>query len=113
MDIVDPQLGSDFNKEEMMVTINVALLCTNATSAVRPTMSSVVSMLEGRVAVQELVSDPNPSSNEIDAMRNHFQSYLEGSAGESQIQTESIEEPWTISYASGHDLYPINPDSNY
>ncbi|CAN6694115.1 unnamed protein product [Malus baccata var. baccata] len=113
MDIVDPRLGSDFNKEEMMVTINVALLCTNATSAVRPTMSSVVSMLEGRVAVQELVLDPNPSSNEIDAMRNHFQSYLEGSAGESQIQTESIEEARTISYASGHDLYPISPDSNY
>ncbi|KAB2616043.1 leucine-rich repeat receptor-like serine/threonine-protein kinase [Pyrus ussuriensis x Pyrus communis] len=113
LDLVDPRLGSNFNKKEMMVTINVALLCSSATSAVRPTMSSVVSMLEGRVAVQELVSDPNPSSTEIDAMRNHFQSYLEGSAGESQIQTESIEEPRTISYASGHDLYPINPDSTY
>ncbi|XP_048441743.1 probable leucine-rich repeat receptor-like serine/threonine-protein kinase At3g14840 [Pyrus x bretschneideri] len=112
LDLVDPRLGSNFNKKEMMVTINVALLCSSVTSAVRPTMSSVVSMLEGRVAVQELVSDPNPSSNEIDAMRNHFQSYLEGSAGDSQIQTESIEEPSTISYASGHDLYPINPDSN-
>ncbi|KAB2623557.1 leucine-rich repeat receptor-like serine/threonine-protein kinase [Pyrus ussuriensis x Pyrus communis] len=113
LDLVDPRLGSNFNKKEMIVTINVALLCSSVTSAVRPTMSSVVSMLEGRVAVQEVVSDPNPSSNEIDAMRNHFQSYLEGSAGESQIQTESIEEPRTISYASGHDLYPINPDSNY
>ncbi|KAM1278739.1 hypothetical protein ACFX2J_030721 [Malus domestica] len=113
LDLVDPRLGSNFNKKEMMVTINVALLCSSVTSAVRPTMSSVVSMLEGRVAVQELVSDPNPSSNEIDAMRNHFQSYLEGSAGESQIQTESIEEARTISYASGHDLYPISPDSNY
>ncbi|XP_009334010.3 probable leucine-rich repeat receptor-like serine/threonine-protein kinase At3g14840 isoform X2 [Pyrus x bretschneideri] len=113
LDLVDPRLGSNFNKKEMMVTINVALLCSSVTSAVRPTMSSVVSMLEGRVVVQELVSDPNPSSNEIDAMRNHFQSYLEGSAGESQIQTESIEEPRTISYASGHDLYPVNPDSNY
>ncbi|XP_070675448.1 probable leucine-rich repeat receptor-like serine/threonine-protein kinase At3g14840 [Malus domestica] len=112
LDLVDPRLGSNFNKKEMMVTINVALLCSSVTSAVRPTMSSVVSMLEGRVAVQELVSDPNPSSNEIDAMRNHFQSYLEGSAGESQIQTEPIEEARTISYASGHDLYPISPDLN-
>ncbi|XP_021833846.1 probable leucine-rich repeat receptor-like serine/threonine-protein kinase At3g14840, partial [Prunus avium] len=61
LDLVDPRLGSDFNKEEMMLTINVALLCCNVTSTVRPTMSSVVSMLEGRAAVQELVSDPNAS----------------------------------------------------
>ncbi|KAM0998030.1 hypothetical protein ACFX13_007949 [Malus domestica] len=48
MDLVDPRLGSDFNKEEMIVAINVALLCCNVTSTARPTMSSVVSMLEGK-----------------------------------------------------------------
>ncbi|CAL8150691.1 unnamed protein product [Prunus armeniaca] len=113
MDLVDPRLGSDFNKEEMMLTINVALLCCNVTSTVRPTMSSVVSMLEGRAAVQELVSDPNASSFEIEAMRKHFQSSFGRNTGESQTQTASTEGPWTGSSTSAHDLYPVKPDSTY
>ncbi|BBH01628.1 Cysteine-rich receptor-like protein kinase 3 [Prunus dulcis] len=113
MDLVDPRLGSDFNKEEMMLTINVALLCCNVTSTVRPTMSSVVSMLEGRAAVQELVSDPNASTNEIEAMRKHFESGFGRKTGESQAQTASTEGPWTGSSTSVHDLYPVNPDSTY
>ncbi|XP_034211900.1 probable leucine-rich repeat receptor-like serine/threonine-protein kinase At3g14840 isoform X4 [Prunus dulcis] len=113
MDLVDPGLGSDFNKEEMMLTINVALLCCNVTSTVRPTMSSVVSMLEGRAAVQELVSDPNASTNEIEAMRKHFESGFGRKTGESQTQTASTEGPWTGSSTSVHDLYPVNPDSTY
>ncbi|KAL6283390.1 hypothetical protein ACE6H2_014319 [Prunus campanulata] len=111
MDLVDPRLGSDFNKEEMMRTINVALLCCNATSTIRPTMSSVVSMLEGRAAVQILVSDPNASNNEMDAMRKHFESTLGMNTSESQIQTASSQGPLTGSSTSVHDLYPIIPDS--
>ncbi|BFG28976.1 hypothetical protein CerSpe_152500 [Prunus speciosa] len=113
LDLVDPRLGSDFNKEEMMLTINVALLCCNVTSTVRPTMSSVVSMLEGRATVQELVSDPNASSFEIEAMRKHFQSSFGRNTGESQTQTASTEGPWTGSSTSAHDLYPVKPDSTY
>ncbi|RXH84055.1 hypothetical protein DVH24_026954 [Malus domestica] len=113
MDLVDPRLGSDFNKEEMIVAINVALLCCNVTSTARPTMSSVVSMLEGKVVVHELVSDPNAKSIEIDAMRKHFQSSFGRGTGEKQIEMESTEGPWTASSASAHDLYPVNPDSDY
>ncbi|KAL6283773.1 hypothetical protein ACE6H2_014702 [Prunus campanulata] len=98
LNLVDPRLGSDFNKEEMMLTINVALLCCNVTSTVRPTMSSVVSMLEGRAAVQELVSDPNALTNEIEAMRKHFESSFGRKTGESQTQTASIEGRWTDSF---------------
>ncbi|PQP93333.1 putative leucine-rich repeat receptor-like serine/threonine-protein kinase [Prunus yedoensis var. nudiflora] len=111
MDLVDPRLGSDFNKEAMMRTINVALLCCNATSTIRPTMSSVVSMLEGRAAVQILVSDPNASNNEMDAMRKHFESTLGMNTSESQIQTASSQGPLTGSSTSVHDLYPVIPDS--
>lgn len=113
MDLVDPRLGSDFNKEEMMLTINVALLCCNVTSTVRPTMSSVVSMLEGRAAVQELVSDPNASTDEMEEMRKHFEPSFGRKTGESQTQTASTEGPWTVSSTSAHDLYPVNPDSTY
>ncbi|BFG28988.1 hypothetical protein CerSpe_152620 [Prunus speciosa] len=107
MDLVDPRLGSDFNKEEMMRTINVALLCCNATSTIRPTMSSVVSMLEGRAAVQILVSDPNASNNEMEAMMKHFESIL---VSETNASSQG---PLTGSSTSVHDLYPVIPDSTY
>ncbi|XP_048442857.1 probable leucine-rich repeat receptor-like serine/threonine-protein kinase At3g14840 [Pyrus x bretschneideri] len=111
MDLVDPRLGLDFNKEEMIVAINVALLCCNVTSTARPTMSSVVSMLEGKAVVHESVSDPKAESIEIDAMRKHFQSSFGRGTSEKQIETGSTEGLWTAS--SAHDLYPVNPDSDY
>lgn len=46
LELVDSRLGSDFNREEVMLTINVALLCTNQSPDVRPSMSEVVQMLE-------------------------------------------------------------------
>ncbi|CAL2253598.1 unnamed protein product [Prunus armeniaca] len=113
MELVDPRLCLDFNKEEIMLTINVALLCCNVTATVRPTMSSVVSMLEGRAAVQELVSDPNASSFEIEAMRKHFQFSFGRNTGKSQTQTAPTEGTWTGSSSSAHDLYPVKPDSTY
>jgi hypothetical protein len=71
MELVDKRLGSNFNKEEAMVMINVALLCTNVTSALRPAMSSVVSMLEGKIGIQELELESSEVLDEkkMDAMR--------------------------------------------
>lgn len=56
--LVDPNLGSEFNKDEALRMIKVALLCTNPSPALRPTMSSVVSMLKGRTNIQELIMSP-------------------------------------------------------
>ncbi|KHN37194.1 Putative LRR receptor-like serine/threonine-protein kinase [Glycine soja] len=44
--------------------INVALLCTNDTASLRPTMSSVVSMLEGRSVVQGVFSESSEALDE-------------------------------------------------
>ncbi|OMO86386.1 hypothetical protein CCACVL1_09608, partial [Corchorus capsularis] len=66
MELVDPKLGTEFNKEEAMTIIKVALLCTNSSPALRPTMSQVVSMLEGRTAVHEITStDPGFFGDQI------------------------------------------------
>ncbi|KAJ8616560.1 hypothetical protein MRB53_035932 [Persea americana] len=54
IELVDPKLGSEFNKEEAMGMLTVALLCTNASPTLRPSMSAVVSMLEGRTVIQNL-----------------------------------------------------------
>ncbi|XP_057796155.1 probable LRR receptor-like serine/threonine-protein kinase At1g07650 [Salvia miltiorrhiza] len=74
LELVDPDLGSAYSSEEAMVVLNVALLCTNAAPTLRPTMSQVVSMLEGRTAVQDLLSDPGFSTadSKYKAIRNHF-----------------------------------------
>lgn len=74
LELVDPALGSDYSSEEALVMLNVALLCTNASPTLRPLMSQVVSMLEGRTPVQALLSDPGFSaiSSKLKALRNHF-----------------------------------------
>lgn len=74
MELVDPDLGSEFSCEEAMLMLNVALLCTNASPTLRPIMSQVVSMLEGQTAVQDLLSDLGISTvnAKYRAIRNHF-----------------------------------------
>ncbi|KAK9051627.1 hypothetical protein SSX86_028255 [Deinandra increscens subsp. villosa] len=53
IDLLDPRLGSDFNKKEAVRMMHVALLCTNQSPALRPTMSEVVNMLEGHTKIKE------------------------------------------------------------
>lgn len=93
LELVDPALGSDYSSEEAMVMLNVALLCTNASPTLRPKMSQVVSMLEGRTAVQELLSDPGFSAvnYKFKTIRNHFWQ------NPSRTQSMSIDGPCTCS----------------
>lgn len=76
LELVDPHLASEYSSEEVMVMLNVALLCTNASPTLRPTMSKVVSMLEGWTDIQEILSDPGlsavSSSSKSKSLRNHF-----------------------------------------
>nr|XP_028956127.1 probable LRR receptor-like serine/threonine-protein kinase At1g53440 isoform X2 [Malus domestica] len=106
MNLVDPKLSSEFNNEEMLATINVALHCCNSTSKLRPTMSAVVNMLEGKAAVEEFVLDPNPStSDNMDpTLKKLFQFCLRGGAG-------SVEGPSNDSFAALDDIHPYNPHS--
>ncbi|KAF3794525.1 putative LRR receptor-like serine/threonine-protein kinase [Nymphaea thermarum] len=60
LELADPCLGPDFSEAEALKMLNMALLCTNNNPSLRPTMSSVVDMLEGRTAVCET---PDPSSS--------------------------------------------------
>lgn len=112
-ELIDPSLGPDFNKEEALGMINVALMCTKASPTLRPTMSAVVSMLEGRTPVEDVLSDPSVS---IDDMRfKAMKSHLQASQGQSESQTQSLsmDGPWTGSSTSTPDLYPINLDTEY
>lgn len=52
LELVDPSLGSNYSEEEALRLLNVALLCANPSPTLRPTMSSVVSMIDGKLPVQ-------------------------------------------------------------
>ncbi|KAF7112681.1 hypothetical protein RHSIM_RhsimUnG0206900 [Rhododendron simsii] len=92
MELVDPKLGADFNKIEAMVMINVVLLCANTSPAVRPAMSSVVSMLEARTVTElSLVPDPDASYEEMNlkTMMIELQKSFDTDSSDGQIQSMS------------------------
>lgn len=87
MELVDPNLGTEFKKEEAIRMIKVALLCTNASPALRPTMSAVVSMLKGQTVVQEYPLNPSIYGDEFG-----FKA-LRGQHDQTQLQSSSEIEP--------------------
>ncbi|WJX67811.1 hypothetical protein P8452_52247 [Trifolium repens] len=112
MDLVDERLGEEFKKEEAMIMINVALLCTHVSLTHRPTMSSVVSMLEGKSVVQEVVSDTSQvfEGNKLKMIQQNEKNDT------SEIETteeESILIDSTAEYMSDADLHSTNMDSPY
>ncbi|KAI4323206.1 hypothetical protein L6164_022831 [Bauhinia variegata] len=56
-ELVDPRV-SEFNEEEVKRIAGVALLCTQTSPALRPSMSRVVAMLSGDVKVSPVTSRP-------------------------------------------------------
>ncbi|KAL8237957.1 hypothetical protein R6Q59_019038 [Mikania micrantha] len=107
LELADPRLNSEFDVQEMMVAINIALACTAIAPNDRPTMSSVVSMLEGRLVPQELVNKQSVSTTEMNPNKmKHFENT-------SEIQTEEMSFPYTDSSVSAIDLYPVDNFSAY
>lgn len=108
MDLVDPKLGSNLNKEEAMGMIKVALLCTNPSPALRPTMSAVVSMLEGKLGIQELLIDPRIYGDDFRfiALRDKYDELQLQSSTEVETLTDRPGDG--SSSTSAQDLYPKN-----
>ncbi|KAL5577020.1 hypothetical protein UlMin_018719 [Ulmus minor] len=128
LEIVDPNLGNEFNKKEAEKIIKVALLFTNASAALRPTMSEVVSFLEGEgTLVEEVISDPGIYGDDLESdvrfksLRNYYQQIQKKNNEENKDQAEpsssatSAHDLYQINFesitVSSKDLYPINPDS--
>lgn len=65
MELVDETLNSDFKKDEALRMINVALLCTNPSPALRPTMSAVVSILEDHLDLPEFNLESRSHDDEL------------------------------------------------
>ncbi|XP_011002048.1 PREDICTED: probable LRR receptor-like serine/threonine-protein kinase At1g29720 isoform X5 [Populus euphratica] len=96
MEIVDPKLQSEFNKEEAERMIKAALLCTNASPSIRPAMSEVVSMLEGQTSIPEVTSDPSIYGDELHSKRvkGHYQQVTDQSLNSTQDFFPPSDKSW-------------------
>ncbi|KAG2294713.1 hypothetical protein Bca52824_041382, partial [Brassica carinata] len=123
MEVVDPRLGKDYNREEAMTMIQIGILCTSQVPSDRPSMSTVVSMLEGHstVDVEKLLEASFNRGNEKDeesvrAMKKHY-AMIGGEVMTNMTdQTTTTDGPFTsssTSTANAGDLYPVKLDSAY
>ncbi|CAH2046574.1 unnamed protein product [Thlaspi arvense] len=102
MEVVDPRLGTDYNREEAMTMIQIGILCTSQLPSDRPSMSTVVSMLEGHstVDVEKLLEALFNRGSEKDeesmrAMKKHY-----------AMITNTTDQT-----TNAGDLYPVKLDS--
>ncbi|KAL4333164.1 hypothetical protein GQ457_07G029890 [Hibiscus cannabinus] len=107
LELVDDKLGSDYNKSEAERMIKVALLCTNATPSLRPTMSDVVGMLEGTITIPDVVPDASSYNEDLrfKAIRDHRSSTHTHSQVHTSTSTGSQLES---SSASAHGIHETN-----
>ncbi|GMI79500.1 LysM RLK1-interacting kinase 1 [Hibiscus trionum] len=94
LDLVDTRIGSDCNIDEVMAMINIGLLCTNPTASARPTMSSVVSMLEGKASVEEFFIDTSVFSSRQMEAENVKKLYEKLEEDDADVtETKSLQQP--------------------
>ena len=114
MELVDPKFGSDFDKEEALRMLKVALLCLNQSAVLRPTMSKVVSMLEGaNHAYNERIKDPRSDGDgmRISAPKDQIHKIAEQSRDDESrnlVQSSNPSVFTASSSSSSKDLYPPN-----
>ncbi|XP_073006943.1 probable LRR receptor-like serine/threonine-protein kinase At1g53440 isoform X1 [Typha latifolia] len=92
LELVDPTLGSNFSKEEALQMLSLALVCTNPSPTLRPMMSSVVSMLDGKMPVE--IPSVKHTASKNDGLR--FKSF-ENMYHESETHSVSTDGPWADS----------------
>ncbi|VVA92984.1 unnamed protein product [Arabis nemorensis] len=107
MEIVDPMLEGDFNSKEAVRMIKVALVCTNSSPSLRPTMSEVVQMLEGELDITQVMSDPGLYGHDLSISK------LRDNDTHGSSSTSGVTDQTTTSKSSvsGNDLYPLYPES--
>ncbi|XVF79025.1 hypothetical protein PTKIN_Ptkin14bG0186300 [Pterospermum kingtungense] len=106
LELVDPSLGSKYSKEEALRMLNLALLCTNPSPTLRPAMSAVVSMMEGKIPVQALVvkrkdSDHDARFKAFEMLSHDSQTNVSMFSNDSQApRSTSMDGPWIDSSIS-------------
>ncbi|KAH7572637.1 hypothetical protein JRO89_XS04G0284300 [Xanthoceras sorbifolium] len=61
VDLIDEKLHT-YNRDQVLNILNIAMLCIDRSPTLRPTMSEVVSVLEGDKKVEDISKDATPSA---------------------------------------------------
>lgn len=98
---MDSTLGSSYCNEEALRLLNIALVCTNASPNLRPSMSSIISMIEGHTPVQACMEKRIGTNDEsrFKAFRRmsqqDSQTHVSESSSSSHVQRSmSIDDQW-------------------
>ncbi|CAN0853642.1 Probable LRR receptor-like serine/threonine-protein kinase RFK1 [Linum grandiflorum] len=115
--IIDETLKSEVKKDEAEIMIKIGLLCTNASPTLRPTMSEVVNMLQGKMAVPDTIPEPSCYTDDLrfKALRDLKRH------GEGQSQSHGYSQNSTtlntlsssfVDDKSTQEFYEINPNQH-
>ncbi|KAM5587866.1 hypothetical protein ABKV19_006355 [Rosa sericea] len=112
-ELVDERLGNEVNNKEAELMIKIGMLCTNASPTLRPTMSEVVSMLEGRTAVPNMTLEASSYTKDLrfNAMRDLHRQRKRQSLSESQPQ--NLPSTKTFCLASSTSRYDLRVRTAY
>ncbi|KAG6790371.1 hypothetical protein POTOM_006524 [Populus tomentosa] len=100
LELVDPSLGSNYSKIEALRMLNLALLCTNPSPTLRPSMSSAVKMLEGKIPVQAPIvkrrtMNPDARFKAFELLSHDSQTHVSNGSQSSQTRKSiSMDGPW-------------------
>ncbi|KAK7369170.1 hypothetical protein VNO80_11205 [Phaseolus coccineus] len=91
IELVDERLGSELKPTEATILVKVALLCTHVSPSLRPTMSEVVNMLEGRASIPDAIPQPSDFSEDLrfKSIRDIFQQRENHSLSSSQLENST------------------------
>lgn len=98
---MDPSLGSNYSQEEAMRMLSLALLCTNPSPTLRPTMSSVVRMLEGKIPIQAPIIKRSENNQDLrfkafELLSQDSQTHVSSAYSQESMKQENKSEdgPW-------------------
>ncbi|XP_062115774.1 probable LRR receptor-like serine/threonine-protein kinase At1g56140 [Humulus lupulus] len=104
LELVDSEL-SEFDEEEVKRIIGVALLCTQTSPTVRPSMSRVVAMISGDTDVSTEISRPGYLAdwkfNDVSSLMSHISKGTDSSFYDSSASTSMVADAKPPATASG------------
>ncbi|KAL8131838.1 hypothetical protein AgCh_007667 [Apium graveolens] len=110
LELVDPILGSNYSKQEALNILNVGLSCSNPSPTLRPFMSAVVSMLQGKKKVEAPIFTRTATNESImskalerNSRDSHSVSPMEGARADSSISVPSKDTSKLL-----EDMYDVN-----
>ncbi|EHA8589952.1 hypothetical protein COCNU_scaffold013660G000010 [Cocos nucifera] len=110
LELVDPSLGSNYSKEEALQMLNLAIICTNLSPTLRPSMSTVVSMLDGKIPVQ-VPTTKSRDSNSMDLRIRPFEEISHESQAHSILTGDQWFDTSISGQSSKEEITPLSQSS--